>query len=163
MAGRGRPSIEDKRDNQYRVRLNNEEEKILTYCSQTTGKPKSQIFRKALEEYYNIVQLNELKRKRDLKDMDMIDLGGISMKRVIGCPHCGHSNMIDLEEYGISSSSTERPMGPDVLHEFSCAEYECHGCGKQFRITGYISEYPLGAYEHEEINVEAIQREEEMR
>ncbi len=162
MAGRGRPSVEDKRDNQYRVRLNDEEEKMLTYCSQTTGKPKSQIFRKALEEYYNIVQLNELNRQRALEDMDMMDIGGISLKRVIDCPHCGHSSMIDLADYETSSSSTERPMGPDVLHEFDCDDYECAGCGRSFRITGYISEYPLGAYEHEEINVEAIQREEEL-
>jgi DNA-directed RNA polymerase subunit RPC12/RpoP len=91
-----------------------------------------------------------------------MDLGGISLKRVIDCPHCGHSNMIDLEDYETSSSSTERPMGPDVLHEFDCDDYECAGCGKPFRITGYISEYPLGAYEHEEINVEAIQTEEEL-
>lgn len=159
MAGRGRPSVEDKRDNQYRVRLNDEEEKMLTYCSKTTGKPKSQIFRKALEEYYTIVQLNELNRQRELGNMDMMDLGGISMKRVVDCPYCGHGNMIDLEDHETSNSSTDRPMGPDILHEFDCNDYECINCGKPFRITGYISEYPLGAYEHEEINVEAIQND----
>ena len=54
MAGKGRPTVDDKRDNQYRVRLNDEENQMLAYCSQMTGQPKSQIFRKALEEYYSV-------------------------------------------------------------------------------------------------------------
>lgn len=86
MAGRGRPSVEDKRDNQYRVRLNDEEEQMLTYCSQTTGKPKSQIFREALVSYFHTVALNELSAQPDYGEME---LSGISMKRVIECPYCG--------------------------------------------------------------------------
>ena len=76
MAGKGRPTVDDKRDNQYRVRLNDEENQMLTYCSQMTGQPKSQIFRKALEEYYQTVQLNEMEMGMD----------GISMRRVIKPP-----------------------------------------------------------------------------
>ena len=49
MAGRGRPSVEDKRTNQYRVLMNDEEDRMLDYCSQKTGMPKSQIFRKGIE------------------------------------------------------------------------------------------------------------------
>ena len=79
MAGKGRPTVDDKRDNQYRVRLNDEENQMLVYCSKATGKPKSQIFRKALEEYYQTVQLNEME----------MGMNGISMRRVIKCPHCG--------------------------------------------------------------------------
>ena len=60
MAGKGRPTVDDKRDNQYRVRLNDEGNQMLAYCSQMTRQPKSQIFRKALEEYYQTVQLNEM-------------------------------------------------------------------------------------------------------
>jgi hypothetical protein len=60
MAGKGRPIVDDKRDNQYRVRLKNEEDQVLEYCSRATGKPKSQIFRNELSEYYINVQLNEL-------------------------------------------------------------------------------------------------------
>ena len=37
MAGKGRPTVDDKRDNQYRVRLNDEENQMLAYCSQMTG------------------------------------------------------------------------------------------------------------------------------
>ena len=86
MAGKGRPTVDDKRDNQYRVRLNDEENQMLAYCSEKTGQPKSQIFRRALESYFQTVQLNELEMETD----------GISMKRVIKCPHCGASNELTL-------------------------------------------------------------------
>ena len=51
MVGKGRPTVDDKRDNQYRVRLNDEENQMLAYCSQMTGQPKSQIFRKACRRF----------------------------------------------------------------------------------------------------------------
>lgn len=97
MAGKGRPIVEDKRDNQYRVRLNDEENQMLAYCSEKTGQPKSQIFRRALESYFQTVQLNELEMETD----------GISMKRVIKCPHCGVSNAIDLADYSTGDYSSE--------------------------------------------------------
>lgn len=59
MAEKGWPTVDDKRDNQYRVRLNDVEDQMLAYCSKATGKPKSQIFRNALSEYYINVRLNE--------------------------------------------------------------------------------------------------------
>ena len=42
---RGRPKLPDSRNNQYRVRLNDEENQKLEYASTVTGKPKSEIFR----------------------------------------------------------------------------------------------------------------------
>ena len=57
---RGRPKIEDSRTNQYRIRLNDEENEKLNYASKATGKAKSEIFRIALLEYYNNVLLNEI-------------------------------------------------------------------------------------------------------
>ena len=58
MAGKGRPVVEDKRDNQYRVLMNDEEDTMLAYCSRVTGMPKSQIFRKGIEVLYQQIQLN---------------------------------------------------------------------------------------------------------
>lgn len=124
-------------------RLNDEENQMLVYCSKMTGQPKSQIFRKALEEYYQTVQLNEMEMGVD----------GISMKRVIKCPHCGVSNAIDLSNYSTGDYSTERQMGAEIQHSFDCEDYECMGCGHIFRVEGYINEYPVGAYNFEEINV----------
>ena len=139
MAGKGRPTVDDKRDNQYRVRLNDEENQMLAYCSQMTGQPKSQIFRKALEEYYQTVQLNEME----------IGMDGISMKRVIKCPHCGASNAIDLSDYSTGDYSTERQMGAEIQHSFGCNDLVCVNCSHRFGVNGCITEYPLGAYDSE--------------
>ena len=49
----GRPPKDNSRDKQYRVRLNDEEDSMLSYVSSLTGKQKSEIFRNALEDYYH--------------------------------------------------------------------------------------------------------------
>lgn len=141
MAGKGRPTVDDKRDNQYRVRLNDEEDQMLAYCSQMTGRPKSQIFRKALEEFYQTVQLNEMEMGMD----------GISMRRVIKCPHCGAANVIDLSDYSTGDYESECQMGAEIQHCFACEEYACSCCGHHFGIKGCITEYPLGAFDSEMI------------
>lgn len=146
MAGKGRPTVDDKRDNQYRVRLNDKENQMLAYCSQMTGQPKSQIFRKALEEYYQTVQLNEMKMGKD----------GISMRRVVKCPHCGAVNAIDLADYSTDDYITERQMGSETQHWFDCDDAECAACGRPFRVTGCITEYPIGAYDSEHIEIKEV-------
>lgn len=60
----GRPPKFDSRDKQYRVRLNDEEDEMLSFCSQETGEAKSEIFRKALKSYYE----NTKYLKKVLKD-----------------------------------------------------------------------------------------------
>ena len=65
MAGKGRPSVDDKRTNQYRVLMNDQEDRMLDYCSRKTGVPKSQIFRKGIEVLYQQIQLNEAVEKYD--------------------------------------------------------------------------------------------------
>ena len=78
---------------------------------------------------------------------------GISMRRVIKCPHCGSANSIDLSDYSTGEYESDRQMGPEIRHCFECDDYECTACGHTFRIEGYINEYPVGAYNFEEINV----------
>ena len=80
-------------------------------------------------------------------------MNGISMRRVIKCPHCGAANAIDLSDYSTEDCTTERQMGSEIQHCFDCEDYECIGCGHTFRVEGYINEYPVGAYNFEEINV----------
>lgn len=55
----GRPPKDNSRDKQYRVRLNDEEDSMLSYVSSLTGKQKSEIFRKALEDYYHKIRIQE--------------------------------------------------------------------------------------------------------
>jgi hypothetical protein len=90
---RGRPSVEDKRNNQYRVLMNDMEDRMLAYCSRLTGLPKSQIFRKGVEAYYQQVLLNEYGKSYG-QDYD----GHISLKRVVECPHCGAGLKVDFGE-----------------------------------------------------------------
>ena len=75
------------------------------------------------------------------------------MKRVVKCPYCGSSNAIDLSDYGTGDYEAERQMGVEIQHCFDCEDYACIGCGHSFRVEGYINEYPVGAYNFEEINV----------
>ena len=146
---RGRPTVEDKRNNQYRVLMNDMEDRMLAYCSRLTGLPKSQIFRKGVEAYYQQVLLNEYGKNYG-QDYD----GHISLKRVVECPNCGAQNGIDCEDYITDEISYERQMGPEIEHCFDCEDYECISCGETFHIHGSIYEYPIGAYDSEDIKVE---------
>lgn len=53
----GRPKKRDSREKQYCVRLNDKEDEMLAFSSNATGVPKSEIFRKALQEYCEKVKL----------------------------------------------------------------------------------------------------------
>ena len=46
--------------------------------------------------------------------------------------------------------STEFPTMESILYEFEY-ETECMACAETFVVKGYISEYPVGCIEHEEI------------
>lgn len=148
MAGRGRPAVEDKRTNQYRVLMNDEEDQMLDYCSKATGLPKSQIFRKGIEALYQQVRLNEYGQDYG-QDYD----GHISLRRVVNCPYCSEDNAIDFEDYITDEYCYERQMGSEMEHVFICEDYECTSCGKKFTVEGSIHEYPIGAYNSEEIYV----------
>ena len=150
---RGRPKLEDSRDNQYRVRLNDEENRMLTYASQKTGKAKSEIFRLALVDYYNKVCLTEL--NLESAEEDAWDLGTISLKRVIKCPFCSSQIRVDLEDE-CQTTIEERGMGPETLYEFDF-EGECPACQKAYHVSGYVSEYPQGALNFERINVKMVE------
>lgn len=51
MARRGRPTVEDPRKNQFRLRLNEEEYSRLERLSKSTGFGRSDVLRIALEKY----------------------------------------------------------------------------------------------------------------
>lgn len=153
----GRPKKEDSRDKQYRVRLNEEEEGMLEYASQATGVRRSEIFRIALQDYYNNVRLNQMRLADD--DEPDWELDGISLVRVVECPHCGAQNRIDVTDES-TVSSDERQMGPETLYEFDYEEF-CTSCNNAFRVHGFISEYPMGALNYEEINVEPCEEDDE--
>jgi len=46
-------------------------------------------------------------------------------------------------------------MGPEIVYSFDSDDiYECPKCGNSIHISGWIREYPIGAYDSEDIVVE---------
>jgi 5-methylcytosine-specific restriction protein A len=74
---------------------------------------------------------------------------GINLKRVVICPYCNAHHAVNLEDES-SVSSDEHSMGTSILYEFDYEE-ECSNCGETFRVKGYVSEYPAGCIEHEDV------------
>lgn len=57
--------------------------------------------------------------------------------------------------YDESSYEKENGMGPDLVYSFNSEDcYECPECGHTLKIEGWIREYPMGAYDSEDIKVE---------
>ena len=80
----------------------------------------------------------------------------LEMIEDIKCPNCGAEDIVDLEDYVYSESSYEKEngMGPDSVKYFDSEQsYECPECGKVIRISGWKREYPLGAFDSEEVDV----------
>ena len=71
------------------------------------------------------------------------------------CPYenCGDDFAKDLSPY-CEEQSSEEQMGYRCEHFFDTNEIECPSCGRLIHVSGVISEYPLGAYEYEQISVE---------
>ena len=148
----GRPPKDNSRDKQYRVRLNDEEDSMLSYVCSLTGKQKSEIFRNALEDYYHKIRIQETNQDEQY-DEDW-DTGHISLKRIIDCPYCKAKNRCDFEDECDVCEDEDRPMGSEITYSFDWHNYTCCSCGKDMHIYGYICEYPVGAYNYEDISVE---------
>lgn len=146
----GRPKKKDSREKQYRVRLNDKEEEMLAFASNATGVPKSEIFRKALQEYCEKVKLQQA--AEEIGDDTSWKDDRISLQRAVECPYCKAKNRIDMENKR-TISTYERKMGNEVLYEFENVECRCYRCGRAFTVSGYISEYPIGVFNAESLKV----------
>lgn len=152
-----RPKIDDARDKMYRVRVNDEEEQMLQYvCDRKELKNKSDVFRAALKEAYGMLRMREFDMNENQDSYYEEYAEGISLERIVDCPYCSSKNKIDLVDE-CDESSYERQMGPETIYKFDTEDNYCKNCGRQFRVSGYISEYPMGAFNFEEINVDLIE------
>lgn len=65
-----------------------------------------------------------------------------------------------MENYIAGSSSFEKDngMGPDLVHSFD-TEYSCSYpyCDSIIRVSGWIREYPIGAYDSEDIDIDVVE------
>jgi len=140
---RGRPKKEITRDIVYKVRLNAEEDQMLTLASEWTGQAKSEVFRKALQGYYRAVEV-----KKNLDDKAFEESGWptdcISQQRLIRCPYsdCGEEFVVDFADYSDEQES-EGPMGGRCEHIFDTDEIECPECHRRLHAKRIISEYPI--------------------
>lgn len=88
----------------------------------------------------------------------------LEMMENIKCPNCGAEDIIDLEDYVYSESSNEKEngMGPDFVRYFdSERSYECPECGRIIRISGWKREYPMGAFDSEDVDISLLDAEDD--
>ena len=80
----------------------------------------------------------------------------VLLLRNVRCPNCKNVVSVDLGDYIYDQSGTENEngMGLDIVYSFDSEDtYECPKCKKTVRIEGWIREYPIGAYDSENINI----------
>ena len=111
--------------------------------------------------------LTEIKR-RESEGEEFMDLDewkfDLEMIENIKCPNCGESDNVDLEDYVYSDSSHEKEngMGSDYVMYFDSEQsYECPNCGKIVQISGWMREYPMGAFDSKEIDVSLAEEDGE--
>ena len=75
----------------------------------------------------------------------------VNMERVVTCPYCGKKNSINVEEYIYDEDTTEKSCGTEKYSYFEIDDCECHACKKEFKVKGYICEYPVGVYDSQKI------------
>lgn len=151
---KGRPKKEVTRDIVYKVRLSEEEDQILKRASEWTRQAKSEVFRKALLGYYKAVEVKEHMANRNMYKADW-PTDHISQQRLIKCPYsdCGEDFIVNFADYSDEQES-EGSMGYRCEHLFNTSDIECPECHRRIHADGVISEYPIGAYEYEKINIE---------
>ena len=103
---RGRPKKEVTRDIVYKVRLNAEEDQMLTRASEWTGQAKSEVFRKALQGYYRAVEIEEHLANKEMEAAGW-PTDHISQQRLIRCPYhdCGEEFVVDFADYSEEQES----------------------------------------------------------
>lgn len=115
------------------------------------------------KHFWNVIQHREAAGDEFINFEDLYGYEEVSLTRMIECPYCHEKQEIDLDDflYDESSYEKENGMGPDMVYSFDSEEnYECPFCGKKVRVFGWIREYPIGAYDSEDIDVEPIDEEE---
>jgi DNA-binding transcriptional MerR regulator len=115
------------------------------------------------ERYWNIIVEREAKGEEFVDFEDLYGYQPVSLIRTVTCPHCGEELEVDLEDYetDVSSYDNEIGMGEDMVYSFDSEDnIECPACQGKYRVSGWVREYPIGAYDSEEVDVEALPEEE---
>ena len=108
------------------------------------------------DHYWDIISRREAEGKEFIDVMDMYDYLPVSLIRTVRCPYCGEELEVNLEDYETGQNSDDRnnEMGLDITYDFDSEDnIECPSCQMKYRIFGWIREYPIGAYDSENIIV----------
>jgi len=87
----------------------------------------------------------------------------VSLIRTVKCPYCSEKKEVDLEDYetDVISYDNEIGMGEDIVYSFDSGDnIECSACLRKYRVSGWIREYPIGAYDSEEVKVDELSEDE---
>lgn len=108
------------------------------------------------DRYWEVIHQKEAAGEEFIDIEDMYGYRPVTLVRNIRCPHCGRVFEVDLEDYLYDECSDEHEngMGPDMVYSFNTeGQSECIDCGMAVVIEGWIREYPIGAYDSEDIHV----------
>ncbi len=116
------------------------------------------------DHYWSEITQREAGGEEFIDVEDMYGYQAVSLMRTVECPHCNAEQEVDLEDFESETSSydNEIGMGEDMVYYFDSEDnLECPVCHRKYRVSGWIREYPMGAYDSEDISVEAIPEDEE--
>ena len=76
----------------------------------------------------------------------------------ISCPHCGEKITEDWSDYITDTElcDDDRGMGEEYEHTVYCEEFECPKCRELFTVSGHIWEYPVGAYNSDDLRTDSV-------
>lgn len=115
------------------------------------------------DHYWDVIARCEAAGEEFVDVEDMYGYQAVSLVRAICCPRCEEEYEVDLEDYMYDQSSYEKEngMGPDIVYSFDSEDnYRCPECGTTIHIEGWIREYPVGAYDSEDINIDLLEEKE---
>ena len=107
-----------------------------------------------IEHYWDVITKKEAEGEKFIDVEDMYGYRPVSLIRTVRCPYCGEELEVDLEDYETDQSSYENSMGADIVYSFDSEDnIECPACQKKYQVSGWIREYPVGAYDSEDVTV----------
>ncbi len=109
-----------------------------------------------IDHYWDIISKREAEGEEFIDVVDMYDYHPVSLIRTVHCPYCGKELEVDLDDFETGQNSDDRnnEMGLDITYEFDSEDnVECPSCQMKYRVSGWIREYPVGAYDSESIVV----------
>lgn len=115
------------------------------------------------ERYWEVITKRESEGEEFIDPEDVYGYRPVSLIRTVKCPYCGEEMEVDLEDYetDVSSYDNEIGMGEDMVYSFDSEDnIECSACLRKYRVSGWIREYPIGAYDSEEVKVDKLSEDE---